>query len=148
MNIRRYLPTICVAGAILGIVAITQLWIHYVDGYDWILDSTGLDLLGSSLAGFQKFIPLTVAIISAVSVAFAVLAMSANRFWYGIFICMLTGVLIMVLTSVFAMWEYEGLKMIHFADIGIWLSYASGGIIMIGAALQYSGMFLKNAKAR
>jgi hypothetical protein len=146
MNYIRYIPIICIIGAAVGVFALTQLWIHETAGYVWTKDLTGLDLMNSSLDGFQKYVPLIVCVISVIAAGLAVATMTVRGFWYGIFICMIMGVLLMVATTTFSSWEVAGEKMVHFVDIGFWLSYVAGGLIIVGAAVQYTLLFRKPAK--
>lgn len=147
MSYLRYIPVICVIGAVIGAIAVTQLWIHATVGFDWTRDLTGLDLMGSALDGFQKYLPMVVCVLSVLAAVVAVATMTVRGFWFGIFICLILGIVIMVTTTMFSMWDVGGERIVHFVDIGFWLSYAAGGLILLGAAVQYSMMFIKPVKA-
>ena len=147
MNYLRYVPIICVIGAIVGVISITQLWIHGVTGFEWSSDLTGIDLMGSDLDGFQKYLPIVICAFSVLAAIMAILTMTVRRLRYGIFICMIFGIVVLVLTTVFSMWTIDGERIVHFVSSGFWLSYAAGGLILIGAAIQYSLMFIKPRKS-
>jgi hypothetical protein len=150
MSYLRYVPVICIAGALIGFFALTQLWVHHVDGFDWSVDLTGIDLMNSPWDGFQANIPVIVAALSGVTIVVAILNMTVRRFWFGPFVALVLGIAIMILTSLFSMWTIgpagETERIVHFADIGFWLSYVTGGVIILGVALQYSVMFRKPVK--
>jgi len=82
------------------------------------------------------------------TVIISVMTMTVRGFWFGTFICLIFGMGTMIVTSLFSMWVVEGEKMVHFVDIGFWLSYVAGAITLLGVALQYSMMFRKPVKAK
>lgn len=150
MSYLRYVPVICIVGAVIGFFALTQLWVHHVDGFDWSVDLTGIELMNGPWDGFQAYIPVIVAALSAVTIVVAILNMTVRRFWFGPFVALVLGIAIMIMTSLFSMWTIgpagEAVRTVHFTDIGFWLSYVTGGVIILGVAIQYSAMFRKPAK--
>jgi len=147
LNYRRYVPIICIVGAFIGFFAATQLWIHAVEGFPSIMNVTGLDLMNSEYDGFQKYIPVIVIVLSAISIVTSASAMISPRLWFCAFISLILGAAIMVVTSIFTMWVIDGEKAVHFADIGLWLSYLAGTVIIFGVAIQYSTLFVKTKNA-
>ena len=147
MSYLRYVPIVCVIGSIVGIISVTQLWIHSTPGFDWTQNLSGLDLMNSTLDGFQKYMPIVVCVLSVIAAVIAVATMTIRGFWYGIFVCLIFGIAIMVTTTMFSMWDVDGERIVHFVDTGFWLSYAAGGLILVGAAVQYSMMFIKPVKS-
>lgn len=145
MNYLRYLPVICIVGAVVGFVSFTQLWVHALDGYPWSLDLTGIQMMDSGWDGFQAYVPVIMVVFSVAVIVLSILAMASPRFWFAPFVSLLLGILIMALNSLFSMWVPFDDKIIHFVDIGFWLAYACGAIIVIGCAIQYSSMFRKPA---
>jgi len=143
MNYLRYLPVICIVGAVVGFISFTQLWVHTVDGYAWSLNLTGMQLMDSGWEGFQAYVPVIMVVFSVAVIVLSILAMTSPRFWFAPFVSLLMGILIMALNSLFSMWVPFDDKIIHFVDIGFWLAYACGAIIVIGCAIQYSSMFRK-----
>jgi hypothetical protein len=103
--------------------------------------------MNSTLDGFQKYMPIVVCVLSVIAAVIAVATMTIRGFWYGIFVCLIFGIAIMVTTTMFSMWDVDGERIVHFVDTGFWLSYAAGGLILVGAAVQYSMMFIKPVKS-
>lgn len=148
MSYLRYVPTVCILGAVIGFISYTQLWVHVADGFPWLENLTGAELINCDWGGFQAYIPTIMVVLSVMTIAVAFMTMTIPGFWFGSFICLIFGVAIMALTSVFSMWTVDGEKIIHFVDTGFWLSYAAGAVILIGVAIHYSVMFKKPAKQR
>ncbi len=134
MNSHGYLAIISVIGSVLAVVSLLNPW---VSGF------TGLDIVGGSLdSGFQQYIPAIIVVISMIA-----LVLSAyyvwRIVWFFPFITFFLGVAVMALTSIFSMWEVGGVKVMQNADIGFWLSYAAGALILLGAGLAYMNLVRK-----
>jgi hypothetical protein len=146
MKYLRFVPIICILGSLVGFFSFTQLWVHETTSFEWMQNLTGMDLMNCEWDGFQKYIPTLMVVFSALTVIIAILTMTVRGFWFGTFICMVFGIVILALTSVFSMWVVDGEKMVHFVDTGFWLSYAAGALMVVGAAIQYAAMFRKPAR--
>ena len=129
MNFPGYTAGVSIVGALIGIFAVISVWASGL---------TGFDLIESSLDGFQKFLPLIIFVLSLIVATLSALYVVQPRIFIP-FLTFFFGVAIMILTSVFSMWEIDGVKMISDAGIGFWLSYASVAIILLGSAITYSG---------
>jgi len=131
MNHRGFIAVIPLIGALIGISSFVAPW---VSGY------SGIDLLDSSMPGFQRFLPAVVTAVSAIIALLSACYILGPR-WFIPFITFFLGVAMMILTSVFSMWEIEGIKVMTEAGYGIWMSYAAGVVVLLGSAVGYKSQF-------
>jgi len=127
-------PLFAVAGAVVGIYALFSVW---------AFDITGINLMSSSLVGWEKYIPMIVVVLCVFSLIVSILFVLSSRCWYMIYVAMVFGIIILIMTSLFSMWSVEGVRASTQAGLGMWLSYGSGALMMLGAAIQYAYMCTK-----
>jgi hypothetical protein len=70
------------------------------------------------------------------------------RFWYVPYLQFFFGVAIMVVSSIFAMWIIDGVKVASIASTGYWMSYLAGILMIIGCAVYHLAVIRKFGKAR
>lgn len=131
MNHRGFIAVVPLIGAILGILSLTA---------PWVLGYSGIDLLEGSIQGYQRFLP---AIVAAISVAVALLSVQylLGPRWFIPFVSFFLAVAMMIVTSLFSMWEIDGVKVMTESGYGIWMSYSAGAIILLGSAICYKLQF-------
>ena len=131
MNHRGFIAVIPLIGAIIGLTTLMA---------PWVLGYSGIDLLEGSMQGFQRFLP---AMVAALSVAVALLSVCyiLGPRWFIPFFTFFLGVAMMILTSIFTMWDIDGVKAMTESGFGVWMSYASGAVILLGSAFCYKAQF-------
>jgi len=134
MRYDMVVPLFATAGAIVGIYSLFNVW---------AFDTTGFDMLSSSLSGWEKYIPAVVVVLCILSLVFSILFVISPKYWYMIYMAMVMGIAIMLITSLFSMWTVDGIRASTQAGNGLWLSYASGALMVLGAAIQYAYMCTK-----
>ena len=131
MNHRGFIAVVPLIGAVIGICSLMV---------PWAMGYSGIDLPGSSLTGFQRFLPVVVAVLSVITALLSVGYILGPR-WFIPFIAFFLGVAVLILTSVFSMWEVEGIKVVSEAGVALWMSYGSGAIVLLGSAICYKSQF-------
>ena len=128
MNFPGYMAGISIVGALIGIFSVISVWASGM---------TGIDFIDCPLDGFQKFLPVIILVIAIVAAGLSAVYIVRPRLLLP-FLTFFLGVVIMILTSLFSMWELDGTKIVADAGIGFWLSYVSGAVILLGSAVSYS----------
>lgn len=131
MSVLRFLPMISLAGGLVGILSCLM---------EWALGMTGLDFISGSFEDFQKYLPVTVLVVSALTIVTSVSCIILSEPLTMLFFQFFFGVAILILTSVFAMWSVDGFKMASESGLGMWMAYVSGVLIMVGSALYFSSI--------
>lgn len=137
MNYQTYLPAISLLGGIIGIAAFMSLWTQ---------DMTGLDLISSPYTDFQKYVPLIALILCIAAIGLSAFSLILGTIWFVPFLVLMLGVIVLAVTSVFTMWYHMDVKMAQ--GIGVWISYLSGAVVMLGSIIQYNTALRNYRKVR
>ncbi len=127
----RLLSIVSIAGAIIGVIACFSPWVG---------DQTGISLFVSYGEGFQRFIPLLIVALAAISVVVSSFTMMSPYNMSLLFAQFFIGVGMMAFTSIFAMWEIDAIRVTELVSYGFWMTYASGAAIILGASLYYAAL--------
>ncbi len=126
MSYQTYLPAISLIGGIVGIWAFLS---------PWILGLTGMDLIDSSYEDFQKYLPMVALILCVAVMCLSAFSIVLGTPWFMSFLVLFLGMAVLLATSFFTMWVPAEAKMAQ--DMGIWISYLAGALIMLGSIVQY-----------
>ncbi len=129
MNHLGYMTMISILGGAVGICSFL---------YPWALGLNGFDMVSDSIGGLEPLIPVLILILSVTAVLLSATYIFRPR-WFIPFLTFFLGVATLILTSVFTMWSVDGSRID--ADMGVWISYLSGIVIMAGSALLYRAQF-------
>jgi len=131
MNHLGLLAVLSTFGGVIGAISF---------GFPWAFGLSGIDLIDGYVDGFQGIL-LIVILPIMVSMALLSLSQVLRPRWFIPFITFFLAVAAMLLTSVFAMWDVDGVKASSEAGMGLWMSYIAGIVVLLSSAACYKIQF-------
>lgn len=131
MNHLGLLAVLSTFGGVIGAISF---------GFPWAFGLSGIDLIDGYSDGFQRILPIVILLIM-VSIVLLTLMQVLRLRWFIPFITFFLAVATMLLTSIFAMWEVDGVTASSEAGLGLWMSYAAGTVVLLGSAASYKIQF-------